>query len=80
MICEVEKIGMSFGSNGFCDVQFWKPQYPTDINEIISGQNAVEVIRELVIKVDFLPIFAIRILIFLDRFDLLSYSIPTEFL
>ncbi|XP_055301164.1 nucleoside hydrolase-like [Sitodiplosis mosellana] len=50
LIPEETKIGMSFGSNGFCDVEFWKPHYPTDINEIIQRQNAVEIIRELVIE------------------------------
>ncbi|XP_031639008.1 uncharacterized protein C1683.06c-like [Contarinia nasturtii] len=37
-----------YGVNGFSDVEFWKPSYPHDVNEIFQQKSAVEIIRELV--------------------------------
>lgn len=39
-----------WGKKGFSDVEFWKPHYPS-IDSIIQKENAVEIIRELVMKV-----------------------------
>lgn len=46
-----------FGSNGFSDIEVWKPYYPKNINEIIQPKNAIEIIRELVTKVHFLQFY-----------------------
>lgn len=39
------------GLNGFCDVDFWLPHYPNDINMMIQQKHAVEIIRDLVMEV-----------------------------
>lgn len=40
-----------FGGNGFSDIDIWQSNYPSDINSLIQQQKAVEIIRELVMKV-----------------------------
>lgn len=40
-----------FGSNGFCDVEFWQPNYPSDIKSIVQSKSAIQVIRDLVMEV-----------------------------
>lgn len=37
-----------WGSNGFGDVEVWKPHYPHDINSVVQSKGAVEAIRDLV--------------------------------
>lgn len=38
--------------NGFGDIDIWKPHYPKDINSVIQQEGAVEIIRNLVMKVN----------------------------
>lgn len=38
------------GTNGMCDIDFWDPSFP-DLSEIIHPINAVQMIRDLVMKV-----------------------------
>lgn len=40
-----------YGRNGFGDLNIWKPSYPKDVESIIQRKHAVEIIRELVLKV-----------------------------
>lgn len=37
-----------WGSNGFGDVEVWKPHYPRDINSVVQSKGAVEAIRDLI--------------------------------
>lgn len=41
-----------YGKNGFGDIDFWKPNYPSNVSSIVVPEkNAVEIIRDLVMKV-----------------------------
>lgn len=37
--------------NAFADLDYWQPHYPKDVRSIVPKQNAIEIIRELVMKV-----------------------------
>lgn len=42
------------GVNGMGDIDFWRHDiYPTNENELIKPENAVQIIRDLIIKVSF---------------------------
>lgn len=45
------KVGTFRGLNGFSDVEVWQPHYPNDVNALIQKENAVEIIRNLVMEV-----------------------------
>lgn len=47
------KVGTFRGSNGFSDVEVWQPHYPNDLSALIQKENAVEIIRNLVMEVSF---------------------------
>lgn len=64
-----------YGKNGFSDVEFWKPHYPSDINSIIQPKNAVEIIRDLAMKVNFFISMPIRC-----KFDANSIPLITSLL
>lgn len=38
------------GLNGMGDIDFWKPEYPTDENELVRPESAVQIIRDLVMQ------------------------------
>lgn len=37
--------------NAFADLDYWQPHYPKDVQSIVAKRNAIEIIRELVMKV-----------------------------
>lgn len=39
------------GKNGMGNVEYWKPEYPSDVNEMIQPENAAQKIRDLIMKV-----------------------------
>lgn len=39
------------GKNGMGNVKFWKPEYPSDENEMVQPESAAQKIRDLIIKV-----------------------------
>lgn len=43
-----------YGMNGFGDLDYWKPHYPKNIDMIVPKQHAIEIIRDLVMKVYFI--------------------------
>lgn len=40
-----------YGMNAFADLDYWQPHYPKDVQSIVAKRNAIEIIRELVMKV-----------------------------
>lgn len=40
------------GENGMGDVEFWcHDTYPSNVNDIVQPENAVQIIRDLIMKV-----------------------------
>lgn len=33
------------------NVEYWKPEYPSDENELVQPENAAQKIRDLIVKV-----------------------------
>lgn len=45
-------VGTFHGENGFADVDFWdENNYPSDVNTLVQKEYAIEIIRDLVLKV-----------------------------
>lgn len=38
------------GLNGMADIDFWKPEYPTDETELVRPESAVQIIHDLVMQ------------------------------
>lgn len=38
------------GLNGMGDIDFWKPEYPTDENELVRPESAAQIIRDLIMQ------------------------------